>query len=74
MGRIEIYCIVVESNVVKVEPEGKPEKASGHGSTRSNCSNRWLDQIVVDPKCEAIEDWTNSTVWLVPVLTTLVES
>ena len=50
------------SNVVKAGPEGEPEKALGHGPTRSNCSNRWLDRITVDPKCEAVDGWTGLTV------------
>ena len=47
--------ISMETNVVKAGPEGEPEKASGHGSTRSNRSNRWFDRITVDPKCEAVD-------------------
>ena len=62
------------SNVVKAGPEGEPEKALGHGPTRSNCSNRWLDLITVDPKYEAVDGWTDSTVRLGSVLTTLGRS
>ena len=61
-----------EISVVKVGLEGESEKASGHGSTRSNSSNRWLNQISVETECEAVDGWTGSTVQSGPVLTTLI--
>ena len=39
---------VIKINVVKTGQAGEPEKASSHGSTRSNRLNRWLDRITVD--------------------------
>ena len=58
---------------IKAGLEGEPEKAWGHGSTRSNRSNRWLDRITVDPKCEAVDGWIGSFVRSGPVLTTLLQ-
>ena len=52
-------------------PESEPEKALGHGSTRANRLNRWLDRITVETECEAVDGWTGPTVRSGPVLTTL---
>ena len=50
-----ILVMVSTNNVVKAGSEGEPKKGLGHGSTRSNRSNRWLDRIIVGPKREAID-------------------